>query len=123
MDQRVERQAAFRRADALAREVLAAGKTWPAHERAVYHDIRRAALETPALVAGALAREGEAAARSALEHALDTACRAEYLLRVATSKLLPGNNTVARLSARASEAREAVQDHIAAMRLTSKDER
>ena len=114
MDEKVTRQTAFKRADALAQAVMAASRTWPAQERSLYSEIRQAALRTPALVAAAAARDTETASREALYKALEAACSAEYLLYLA-AKRLP--DTAGKLAALASEAREAIQDHIAAMRL------
>ena len=111
MDERIEKQTVFKRADILARKVLAVSKSWPAQEKAVYNEIRRNALLLPGMTAAALLRGDDEAVRTGLERALETACNVEYLVGLAKAQA-PDE-----LRSLANEAREALTDHIAAMKL------
>lgn len=111
MDERIERQTVFKRADVLVRKVLAISKSWPAQEKAVFNEIRRNALLLPGMVAAALLRENEEAIQAGLERALEVACNVEYLVGLAKTQ------TAGEIKPLANEAREALTDHIAAMKL------
>ena len=111
MDERIRKQTVFKRADVLVRKVLAVSKSWPAQEKAVYNEIRRNALLLPGMVAAALLREDEETVRAGLERALEVACNAEYLVGLAKTQAATDIGPLA------NEAREALTDHIAAMKL------
>ena len=118
MDERIERQTAYKRAMTLARKVLSAGKNWPASSRGLYGELRQAAVELPAVVAAALLNEEEEATRAGLERALEVACRAEILLEICLGEGGgPVSEPVAALRSLATEAREALADHLSAMKL------
>lgn len=116
VDEQVERQSAYKRSFALAGEVLAAAKAWPASQKGVYSELRRAAAELPAAIAAALLRKDETAAKEGLQRAIEIACRVEVLLEITIAKGgQPPSDTLTKLRGLAGEAREALQDHMTAM--------
>ena len=118
MDEQVEKQSAYKRALALAREVFSVGKGWPAGQKGLYTELRRAAADLPSAVAASLLRKDERAAREGLQKAIEIACRAEILLEIATGKGGQANETLSKLRTLAGEARDALRDHMTAMDLT-----
>jgi len=111
-----KRVIAYVKADALARAVLAAGKSWPSQERGLYNFLRERSLRLPGIImAGVAAGERREDAQRFFSEALIAACEAEYAAAAAVSTV--AGDAVKKAHEASSEAREAIQDHLAAMNL------
>jgi len=106
---------AYTKADAAVKAILAAGQSW-SHEKGVYQFARDNALRVPGLVHAGVASESrrEESVRL-LTDALAVASAVEYALALGVSGST--GETIKKAADAATEAREAIQDHIDAMQL------
>jgi hypothetical protein len=109
------RAVAYTKADAAAKAILAAGQSW-SHEKGVYLFARDNALRLPGLVlAGVVSESRREESVRLLMDALAVASAVEYAMGLGASGST--GETVKKALDAATEAREAVQDHLDAMQI------
>ena len=111
-----KRVVAYVKSDLFAKSVTECGKNWPAQEQGIYSFLREHSLRLPGVVmAGVICEERRDESFKLFTDALVIACEAEYAA-IAGEGLAMGDS-VKKVRAAATEAREAIQDHLDAMQL------
>jgi len=106
---------AYTKADAAVKAILAAGQSWT-HEKGVYLFARDNALRVPGLVlAGVVSESRREESVRLFTDALAVAAAVEYAM--ASGATTGASESIKKAADAATEAREAIQDHIDAMQL------
>jgi len=111
-----QRVIAYVKAEGFSKTIFSAGSSWPAQTKSLYDFLKDRALLLPGKVMAAIISQGRQSESARLfSDALTLACDAEFAAGVA-KKATP-NDVVNKAFDAAVEAREAIQDHLAAMLL------